>query len=171
MVQHPSSPQPDQAESPGGSLSHRIAEVRSAQNISLRTVSRRCGLPVKQLRIQERGGCELTLSELQRWAAALEVPIVELLQEPSEDLTAAVSLRAQLIRLMKTVQALRAHADSNSTRRLADQLRQQLLVIMPELEDVTAWPREGGRSRSGHVPRIIELPIAIDPLDLTRDPF
>ena len=64
----------------------RIAEVRQAQNLTLRTISRRCGVSVRQLKSEEEGRCQLTLSALRRWAIALDVPIVELLAEPSEGL-------------------------------------------------------------------------------------
>ncbi|QEG42235.1 hypothetical protein UC8_42690 [Roseimaritima ulvae] len=147
----------------------RIAEVRQSQGVTLRTISRRCGAAVRQLKAEERGDVELTLTALQRWAVALDVPIVELLAEPSEGLAAAVSQRAQLVRVMKTVEGLRAHAESAAMRRISDQLRDQLLEIMPELDEITAWPREGTRRKSGDVRRAVELPFRIDGCETGRD--
>ncbi len=140
----------------------RIAEVRQAQGLTLRTVSRRCGVSVRRLKAEEQGGCELTLAALRRWAQALDVPVVELLAEPSDGLAASVSLRAQLVRVMKTVEALRAHAESAAMRRISDRLRDQLLEIMPELDEITAWPREGSRRQPGTSGRVVELPFRVD---------
>src|SRR5690349_17681600 len=58
---------------------HRIAEVRQQQNLSLRTVSRRTGVEVKELRRQEAASSDLLLSELLLWQKALDVPLVDLL--------------------------------------------------------------------------------------------
>lgn len=147
----------------------RIAAVRQAQCLTLRTISRRCGVSVRQLKSEEQGRCELTLSALRRWAAALGVPIEELLAEPSDGLAASVSQRAQLVRVMKTVEALRAHAESAAMRRISDQLRDQLLEIMPELDEITAWPREGTRRQRGAVGRVVELPFRVDGCETGSD--
>jgi len=148
---------------------HRIADVRASQAVTLRTISRRCGVPVRQLKAEEQGRCELTLSDLQRWAEALDVPVAELLSEPADSLTASVAQRAQLVRLMKTVEALRAHAESRAMRGIADRLRNQLLEIMPELDDVTAWPREAPRNVRGFSGRVIEYPFSFDSLEAGSD--
>lgn len=138
---------------------HRIAQVRESQGVSLRTISRRSGIPVRTLRQQERPHTDLRLSELKVWAEALEVPVGELLSEPGDSLCGTVAQRAQMVRLMKTVEAMRAHAKAGSMRQISDAMRQQLLEIMPELEDVTAWPKEGSRRPAGGIGKIGTQPI------------
>lgn len=147
---------------------HRITQVREAQSVTLRTISRRCGVSVRQLKLEETGQVDLRLSDLQRWAQALEVPLHDLLCEPSDNLTTSVAQRAQLIRIMKTVAALRNEAESSSQQRMADRLRDQLLEIMPELSTVTGWPRDGAR-RTGPLGRIVECPISLDGFDTNHD--
>lgn len=144
---------------------HRIAQVRESQAVTLRTISRRSGVPVRILRQQEQPHTDLKLSELMIWAKALEVPLAELLAEPDDSLCATIAQRAQMVRLMKTVEAMRAHASAGSLRRISDVLRQQLLEIMPELDDVTAWPKEGSRRPHGSVGRIAMQPIATARID------
>ncbi len=43
---------------------HRIAEVREQQGLTLRTVSRRTGVDVRELKRQDGGQQDLSLSEL-----------------------------------------------------------------------------------------------------------
>lgn len=148
-----------------GRALHRIAEVRLSQGITLRTVARRCGQTVGRLREEESPQADLCLSSLYRWAEALRVPVSDLLIEPDATLSPSVAERAKLVRLMKSVEALRAHAESGAVRRLADTLRQQLLEIMPELVDVTAWPSDSARRPAGITGRISENPISLEGFD------
>ena len=50
---------------------HRIAAVRQEQGMSLRSVSRRLGVDVRDLRYQECETTDLRLSDLYRWQKAL----------------------------------------------------------------------------------------------------
>ncbi len=134
--------------------------MREIQHVTLRTVSRRSGVPVRILRQQERAASDLQLSELAVWAEALEVPITELLAEPADSLCGSVAQRAQLVRLMKTIEALRAHSPHGPLGRLADTLRLQLLELMPELSDITPWPKEGSRRPDGGLGRIACHPLS-----------
>jgi hypothetical protein len=67
-----------------------------------------------------------------------------------------------MLRVMKTAQALRAQARSESERRLARLLIDQLIEIMPELKEVAAWPTVGHRRTADEVGRIGERPISDD---------
>lgn len=148
---------------------HRIASVRESQGVTLRTISRRSGIPVRQLKAEESGKVDLTLSQLYRWAAALEVPPTELLSEPQDCLAANVDQRARMVRLMKSVQGLRAHAESTAMRRIADRLRDELLEIIPELDEITAWPKEAPRTPGRTMGRVFDLPVSMEPFERSGD--
>lgn len=145
---------------------HRIAEVRAQQGLSLRAISRRTGLEVRELKQQELATSDLTLSELYRWAEALEVPVDNLLVDHDQDLSASVRTRAALVKAMKTVVAMSEVTTSPRVARLAEMLREQLMEIMPELADVGGWPSFGSRRPPDHVGRIAAEPIRVDNLSL-----
>lgn len=134
---------------------HRIAEARKQQGISLRTVSRRTGLDIKTLRSQEEPCADLTLSQVNVWQAALDVPLVDLIEDHQDALSRPVKERACMVRIMKTAVALKEVGGSARCQRLAEMLIQQLLELMPELEQIGGWPQHGGR-RTGSLSRIIE---------------
>jgi hypothetical protein len=89
------------------------------------------------------------LSDLHRWQKVLGVPIAELLDESEDMLSSHVELRAQLLRVMKTVRSIQEGARQVSVQRLAEMLVDQLVDIMPELKDTTAWPT-GSPRRGRH---------------------
>src|SRR3954464_1436226 len=76
--------------------------ARRRQGLSIRCVAQRLGRTVSEVRAQEDENTDLLVSELYRWQTALEVPIEELLQEPGDCLSSMVSMRAQLLKVMKT---------------------------------------------------------------------
>lgn len=124
---------------------HRLAEVRIRQGVTRRTMARRMNVDVRTVKREEDPYNDLPLSVLYRWQRALQVPLVELLSDIEEPLSAPVLQRARLLRMMKTARAIQVRAKQASIRYLADMLVQQLLEIMPELEGVNPWP--GGRSK------------------------
>jgi hypothetical protein len=140
----------------------RLNSARRRQGLSIRCVAQRLGRTVGEVRAQEDERADMLVSELYRWQAALEVPIEELLAEPEDALSTMVSVRAQLLKVMKTAMALRRQARSESERRLARLLTEQLLEIMPELKEVSGWPAVGHRRRADEVGRIGENPISED---------
>jgi hypothetical protein len=73
-----------------------------------------------------------------------------------------VLTRARLLRIMKTAMAIRRQARSEAERRLARQLIDQLLEIMPELKEVAGWPAVGHRRSANEMGRIGENPISDD---------
>jgi len=117
---------------PRGSL-HRISETRKLQGVSLRTAARRMHTSVADARAEENNA-DLRLSALYRWCQALEVPIEELLIEPSERFTTPVLSSVQLLRMMKTSLTIREAARSKAIRHLAQMLVDQLGEIQPELK-------------------------------------
>jgi transcriptional regulator with XRE-family HTH domain len=126
---------------------HRLGVVRRLQGISRRTVARRLNTDVSRVKAQERGNTDLLLSELYLWQKALDVPLAELLGEGEGGLDAPVLRRAQLVRIMKTVLAIRETTGQEAVRRMAQTLIDQLTELMPELKGVSAWHTVGKRRR------------------------
>ena len=141
---------------------HQLGAARRRQGLSVRCVAQRLGRTVGEIRAQENEYADLLISELFRWQAALDVPIEELLTEPQDSLSPRVLTRARLLRIMKTAIAIRRQSRSEAERRLARLLVDQLLEIMPELKEVSAWPTVGQRRGTEEFGRIAEHPISDD---------
>ena len=133
---------------------HRIQEVRCRQGMSLRSAARQLGSDVRSVRAQEQPSCDLRLSDLHRWQSVLEVPIEELLAETTAPLSRPVAERAKLVRIMKSALTLKEGATSPSQRRMAENLIEQLVELMPELKEVSAWHSVGVRRSLDDVGRI-----------------
>lgn len=125
----------------------RLGIVRRQQGMSCRTVARRMNIDIEEVHRQEQPDCDLTITALHAWQQALEVPIVELLVESDASLATPILERSQLVRLMKTVLAIRERAKQEPIRRMAETMIGQLIEIMPELEGVGAWHTVGQRRR------------------------
>jgi transcriptional regulator with XRE-family HTH domain len=147
-----------------GPRMHRIRTVRLQQGASLRSVARRTGVDVRQLRLQENESADIRLSDLQKWQKALDVPMAELLAEPDEALSPGIMERARLVRLMKTAVAIRERANSENIRRMAEMLAEQLEEVMPELREVGPWHEYGQRRSLEEFGRIAERPVSDDML-------
>jgi hypothetical protein len=124
---------------------HRIADARRQQGISVRSAARRMHTSMDQVRRQEDPHCDIPLSDLYRWQEALEVPVVDLLIDSNTPLSEPVLTRARLLRIMKTVRAIKESASVVSIHRFTAMLEQQLIELMPELADVAAWHSVGQR--------------------------
>lgn len=135
---------------------HRIADARRRQGISVRSVARRMHTSIDQVRRQEEPTCDMALSELYRWQQALEVPVAELLVDCHAPLSEPVLTRARLLRIMKTVRAIKESANNASIQRFATMLEQQLVELMPELQDVAAWHSIGQRRLPSELGRTAE---------------
>jgi transcriptional regulator with XRE-family HTH domain len=143
---------------------HRIAEVREQQGVSLRAVSRQMGTEIRRLRKEEDETSDLRLSELYRWQEALDVPLSELLVEPGTSLSQPVMERARLLRLMKTAQSILENSRAPGIRRMAQVMVDQLVEMMPELEDVGGWHTVGQRRRLDEYGRVVERCISEETL-------
>lgn len=135
---------------------HRIADTRRRQGISVRSAARRMNTSMDQVRRQEDPYYDMPLSELYRWHEALEVPVADLLVESQSPLSEPVLTRARLLRVMKTVRAIKESAGSASTQRFTAMLEQQLVELMPELSDVSAWHSVGQRRSPDELGRTAE---------------
>ncbi|MEN6406210.1 MAG: hypothetical protein ABFC77_07050 [Thermoguttaceae bacterium] len=126
---------------------HRLGEVRHQERIASRRVAQMLGVSIQEVERQEDPSADLRLSDLYGWEKALGVPAAELLRDPDGELSPPVRLRAQLLRVMKTVRSLQEEARQPRVRRLAEMLAEQILEIMPELKDTAAWPAIGHQRR------------------------
>ncbi len=123
---------------------NRLAEVRRREGVTRRTIAGRLGLSPQEVLQQERDS-DLLLSTLYAWQEALDVPASEFLVEDETPLSTPVLRRAQFLRMMKTIMSIVERSKQSSIRRLARFLAAQLVEVMPELEEVAAWPAVGRR--------------------------
>jgi transcriptional regulator with XRE-family HTH domain len=124
---------------------HRLQSVRQAEGISRRTMARRLHTDMESVAREEDESADLSLSTLYRWQAALDVPLAELLVDPGAELSPPVLERSQMVRLMKTAMSIVEQAKQTRVRRMAQNLINQVLEIMPELQGVGGWPSVGQR--------------------------
>ncbi len=143
----------------------RVAEVRREQGISLRSVSRQLGKTVSVVRAEEDESNDLSISDLMKWQEVLGVPLQDLLVEPAPTLSKPILERARMVRVMKTAAAIRDTTEAETgPARLAAMLVDQLVEIMPELEEVSAWHSVGQRRSLDEYGRIVERRINDDML-------
>ncbi|MGN6132905.1 MAG: hypothetical protein ACTHOU_00340 [Aureliella sp.] len=120
-------------------------------------------MEVKELRRQEDPGTDLLLSTLRMWQSALDVPLIDLLEDESQTLSRPVKERAKLVRIMKTVVSLCEACEGNvRLERLSRMLREQLVELMPELSEIGGWPQCGTRRGADVLGRIVHEPISVD---------
>jgi len=143
---------PIASEAPGNSTKrlHRLQEIRRQQDMSIRSLSRRMNVTASEVRMQEDPHFDLRLSALYRWQQALGVPAAELLVEPGEGLSAPIQLRARLLRMMKTIATILDQPQSDRTTHLVANLKNDILEVMPEVEDVDRW-HGSSSDRSGDI--------------------
>ena len=144
---------------------HRLATVRKQQGISQRNVARRLGVDAAAVEEQEQETTDLPLSLIYAWQKVLDVPVSELLVDSGDPLSPPVLDRARLVKLMKTAAAIMEKAQTNSIRRLVTMMIEQLLEIMPELREVSAWHTIGQRRTLDDYGRAVERQL---PDDLLR---
>ncbi len=118
---------------------HHIREVRIQQGMSRRAAAKRLGVEPKQLDAIEDPSNNLTLAEVYVWQQMLEVPLEELLVESDTPLSRPVMERAQMLKLMKTAVTIRKRAKNKTICYLAEMLVEQVVAIMPDLEDIGPW--------------------------------
>ena len=132
--------------------------------MSLRTAARQLDSTIRETRKEEDETTDLHLSELYRWQAVLDVPLVELLVDPDTPLSRPVMERARLVRLMKTAVAIRELAPNQRLRRMAEMLVEQLVELMPELSGIGPWHSIGQRRSLEEYGRIAERSLPDDVL-------
>lgn len=144
---------------------HRLGEVRRREGFTRRDVARRLCISIREVQEHEEPSADVPLSELYRWQKLLQVPMVELLGEPTGDLSPPVELRARLLRAMKTVRSIQEVGKQTSVQRLACTLVEQILEIMPELKDTIAWPVVGHRRKQSELGQAYYRGLSLDVCD------
>ncbi len=135
---------------------NRIKRVCEQQGVSVRTAARRLNADSKTVRAQQKEDADLTLSQLSQWQQILDVPMIDLLSEPSGSLSKPIEQRAKLVRVMKTAMSIRDVTEDSPLNRLATMMVEQLAEVMPELADVSPWPTVGQRRSLDELGRIAE---------------
>jgi transcriptional regulator with XRE-family HTH domain len=142
-----------------GKALHRIGQVRQEQGVSVRSAARRLGMSMQDVRDQEQPSSDLRISQLLQWQHVLDVPLADLLLDSDAPLSTPVSQRARMLRVMKTAKALAESASEPPVQRLATMLISQLVELMPELREVSAWHSVGQRRTQDEMGRIVERTI------------
>jgi hypothetical protein len=78
------------------------------------------------------------------------------LVESDAPLSEPVLTRARLLRVMKTVRAIKESATAVSILRFVTMLENQLIELMPELKDVAPWHSVGRRRSPDELGRTAE---------------
>ena len=126
---------------------HRIGDARRAQGISTRAAARRLGCDTARARQEQEPDFDMTLSRLYEWQEILQIPVMELLTPPSDELSPPVHFRSHLVRIMKTVLSLKEAENEDAAERLTETLISQLVELMPELAEIGSWHSVGQRRR------------------------
>lgn len=116
------------------------------------------GIDVRSYRTLECASTDLTLSELVAVQKALEVPLIDLLED-SDSLSRPVQERAKLVKTMKTAVAIRETKAGGRVGKLAQMLCNQLIDLMPELSEVSGWPQFGARRGDSAIGKALAQPI------------
>ena len=138
---------------------HRIRTARRQQGISLRSVARCMRIKIEQAKVQEEESCDMSLSTLYKWQRALNVPVANLLVDLDGPLSEPVLKRARMLKLMKTAASILQNSDSKPVKRLSRMMCDQLIEIMPELEDVSPWHTIGETRTLDDLGRVAENPV------------
>ncbi len=122
---------------------HQIAAVRRSQDLSITHCARRLGISVQEARRQERPDSDLTISQLMAWREVLDVPFSELLLQENDFISDPIRNRAKMLKVMKFAKQIKQIARETRVQSVCKMLIEQLVEVMPELEQVAAWPDVG----------------------------
>lgn len=128
---------------------HRIGEIRRQQGVSVHCAARRMDMDVGDVKTQEEGDADIMLSTLYKWQQILDVPIANLLVDEYDPLSQPVLKRAQMVRLVKTAATLMGKSECGPSVRLAQMLIDQLIEMMPDLQEVYAVCRKDSEEDPG----------------------
>ena len=141
---------------------HRLHTVRCREGVSQRTVARHLHLTAGEVQHQEQETTDMPLSTLYKWQEVLDVPLAELLQEPDDSLSMPIANRSRMVRAMKTAKSILEQARQEDVQRMAENLIEQLIEVMPELREVAAWHLIGQRRRADEFGRTAEQTMSDD---------
>ena len=123
---------------------HRLAAARHEKGISCHAIARQLGISVEEVRLQEEAA-DLSIGTLSQWAAALKVPVTDLIVEPEEYKHSTRLAKAEAERLMRVAAKLRDRTRRRGIQRLAQTFVEQLAEILPVLNSA----RQTGTHRTG----------------------
>jgi transcriptional regulator with XRE-family HTH domain len=129
---------------PGMKPLHRLEAARLEQHVTRRSLARRMGVTVAVVKEEERADADVAVSTLRRWEQALQVPMVELLDNPLDTLAPDVAARARLVRALGLAKAL-AVRSTGRTREAAAEIVEHLSQLVPEAGQVRALLSGNGR--------------------------
>ena len=141
---------------PSSSPLHRTGEVMRRESITVRSLAGRLNITQGQAARLIDPENDLSLSDLYRLRDVLGVPLEELISEVRVGLSEPIKLRAQLLRLMRTVHSIQDNSNQEQVTRLAGRMRDDLLKIMPELAEVSSWPVVGNRRTAQDLGAIVD---------------
>ena len=122
---------------------HRLAAVRQAKGLTCFELARILRTTVEKIRLQEEA-TDLSISTLNAWAAALGVPVTELVVEPDEWLQETNLAKPEAESLLRLAVELRDRSRRRSIQRLAQTFVNQLTEIDPALNS------NGNGNGNGH---------------------
>ena len=114
---------------------HRLGAVCREKKIPRRVLAKRLGITLEDLRLEEES-IDLSIGRLTQWAAALGVPVTELIIEPDIGFGLTCLEPPQAKRLMEAANSLRKRTRRRSVQRLAQTFMDQLSEMLPELEQI-----------------------------------
>ena len=144
---------------------HRIREVRQKQGVQLRMVERHLGLTRSDAREIEHPEHDLRVSELVKFAVLLNVPVGELLIDAECD--EIIKMRGLVLRLCRIANTLLERAPNQDVRILAESIRNQIIEVMPQVDDQHGLLSVGSLRTGDEMGRIAEHPIHLE--DWTGD--
>lgn len=151
--------------SASGQPLHRIVRVMENECVGIRTAAHRMNVSMAQIRSEAETTYDLRLSDLYRWQSALRVPVGELLNEPATNLSPAVAWRGRMLKVMRTMRSIQVIANEEAVQSLAMIVVQQLEEMMPELNQVSAWPLQGQRRTGDELGAVVDKQVSDDFFD------
>jgi transcriptional regulator with XRE-family HTH domain len=121
---------------------HRLGRVRQQRKLSREDVARALRVPVSEVERQEQETSDVSLSELYQWQRLLQVPLSELLVESRNPLSLPPVRQAQMSSLAGTAVKILDESKQTPIRRMAQTLINQIVELMPEVEQLLPKQRE-----------------------------
>jgi len=140
---------------------HQLQAVRDRQGMSVRKIAGNIGSSISIVQAEEEPGSDLLVSQLYRYQIALEVPLIELIEEPNDKSESSVGARASLVQVIKFFHSIR-NRDGLPRRyvKLLDLFRVQICELIEDgaklFREISPWPSVGHRRSTGEVGRIAE---------------
>jgi transcriptional regulator with XRE-family HTH domain len=127
---------------------HRIREVRRREGVSIRTIVRKTGIDMGTVKALDNPVSDPTLSQLARFADAIEVPLCELICDADAD--EVQRLRGLLVRVSKITNLMLAKLPNGPARRLVQSIDEHIREELPDAEVINALHGVTDRDVASH---------------------